>query len=85
MFTIGIVVVEVCTNNILILHAVEDLEYKYPEIAVLQTDCLGFCGLCRLSPYAIVNGKRIIGKTPEECIEKIEVAVQAELKSFYEA
>lgn len=84
VLTIGIVVVEICTNNLLMLYAVEDLEFKYPEIAVLQTDCLGFCGLCRLSPYAIVNGKRIIGKTAEECLEKIENAIQAELKAFHE-
>ncbi|MCT2534395.1 YuzB family protein [Aquibacillus koreensis] len=79
----GIVVVEICDSNFLLsLNIEEIIESKYPEVAVLFNDCLGFCGLCRLKPYAMVNGKRIHGKTPEECLEKIKEAIEAEL-AFY--
>ncbi|MGZ9586046.1 DUF1450 domain-containing protein [Paenibacillus marinisediminis] len=80
----GIIVVEICTNNWLAGYHLEELELKYPEVAVLRTECLGFCGLCKMRPYAIVNGKRISGKTIEECVELIKAAIEAELAALNE-
>ncbi|SHG26062.1 DUF1450 domain-containing protein [Ornithinibacillus halophilus] len=79
----GIVVVEICDGNaITTLNIEEILENEFPEVAVLTSDCLSFCGLCRVKPYALVNNKRIFGKTPEECLEKIKIAIKEELAIY---
>ena len=80
----GIVVVEVCDSNLMSALDLEDLEELYPEIAVLRADCMNLCGLCKLRPYALVNNKRIFGKSTEECVEKIKAAIESELAVFHE-
>ncbi|HLS06534.1 MAG TPA: DUF1450 domain-containing protein [Bacillota bacterium] len=79
----GIVVVEVCDGNVLATVDVEQIiESKYPEVAVLMSDCLTYCGLCRIRPYALVNGKRIVGKSIEECLNNIYKAIEKELAIY---
>ncbi|MFS0673276.1 DUF1450 domain-containing protein [Ornithinibacillus sp. 179-J 7C1 HS] len=79
----GIVVVEICDGNaITALNLEELLEKEFPEVAVLTSDCLSFCGLCRVKPYALVNNRRIFGKTPEECLDKIRTAIKEELAVY---
>lgn len=79
----GVVVVEICDGNAMMKLDVEQIiESKYPEVAVLINDCLTYCGLCRVRPFALVNGKRIFGKTPEECLSKIHEAIEKELAMF---
>lgn len=82
-YVLGIVMVEICDGNtITILNIEEILESEFPEVAVLMNDCLSFCGMCALRPYAIVNNKRIFGKTPEECLDKIRKAIREELAQY---
>lgn len=81
----GIVVVEVCDSNLMSALDLEHLEELYPEIAVLRADCMNLCGLCKLRPYALVNGKRVFGKTTEECVELIKAAIEKELIVFHES
>ncbi|ADU31011.1 YuzB family protein [Evansella cellulosilytica] len=79
----GIVVVEVCSSNF--IHSIDIegiIESEYPEVAVIENTCLSFCGMCAKSPFAIVNGKRIFAKTPEECLEKIKKQIEAELEAY---
>jgi len=79
----GIVVVEVCDSNaITTLNIEEIIESEFPEVAVLTNECLSFCGLCRVRPYALVNNKRVFGKTPEECLENIREQVKKELAVY---
>ncbi|MNH99347.1 hypothetical protein D3C73_521130 [compost metagenome] len=80
----GIVVVEVCDSNLMSALDLEKLEEEYPEIAVLRTDCLNLCGLCKLRPYAMVNGERVFAKTTEECISLIKQKIEEELQAFHE-
>ena len=76
----GIVVVEVCDGNaIMTLDIEHTLESEYPEVAVLINDCLTYCGLCRVRPFALVNSQRVFGKTPEECLDNIRQAIEKEL------
>ena len=83
MIHIGIVVVEICESNLLQTINAENLfESEYPEVAVLVSDCLNFCGLCRLKPYALVNGKRIRGNDVDDCISKIRLAIEDELAAY---
>lgn len=81
----GIVIVEICESSLIneldIESIIEDL---YPEVSVLHSSCLSFCGMCAKRPYAIVNGKRIFAKTAEECLEKIKKHVEQELDYYKE-
>jgi uncharacterized protein YuzB (UPF0349 family) len=82
---ISVVIVEICENNFITKLDLENiLETEYPEVSVLETDCLSFCGMCAASPYAMVNGKRVFAKTPEECLAKIRDVIQQELAFFHE-
>ena len=79
----GIVVVEICDGNTITTVDVEEiLETEFPEVAVIMNECLNFCGLCAVRPYALVNNKRVFGKTPEECLDKIRVAIKEELSLY---
>ncbi|AIF44749.1 MULTISPECIES: DUF1450 domain-containing protein [Virgibacillus] len=79
----GIVVVEVCDGNEITTIDIEAiLEEEFPEVAVLMNECLSFCGLCRVKPYALVNNKRVFGNTPEECLDKIRDAIKKELAVY---
>lgn len=83
--SLGIIVVEVCERNALALQELEQLEEQYIEVAVMRTDCLNMCNLCRVRPYAMVNQTRVFADTPELCIAKVEEVVKAEINSFYES
>ncbi|WP_079477272.1 DUF1450 domain-containing protein [Halobacillus salinus] len=79
----GIVVVEICDGNLITELDIESIiESEYPEVAVLMNECLSFCGMCAVRPYAIVNGSRVFGKTSEEALEKIRTKIEEEL-AFY--
>lgn len=79
----GIVVVEVCDGNAITTIDIESIiEAEFPEVAVLMNDCLSFCGLCQVKPYALVNNRRVFGNTPEECLDKIRVAIKEELAIY---
>jgi len=58
------------------------IESEYPEVAVIQNECLSFCGMCGKRPYAFVNGKRVFAKTPEQCLKLIKERIEVELE-FY--
>ncbi|MBP2258182.1 DUF1450 domain-containing protein [Virgibacillus alimentarius] len=79
----GIVVVEVCDGNAITKIDIEGIiESEFPEVAVLKNECLAFCGLCRVRPFALVNNRRIFGKTVEECLDKIRAAIKEELAVY---
>jgi uncharacterized protein YuzB (UPF0349 family) len=79
------VIVEICESNFITKLDLEGiLESEYPEVSVLETDCLSFCGMCAGSPYAMVNGKRVFAKTPEECLDKIREQIGQELAFYHE-
>ncbi len=83
VIAMGIVVVEVCDGNAITTIDIEDIiEKEFPEVAVLMNECLSFCGLCRVKPYALVNNKRVFGNTPEECLDKIRSAIKEELAVY---
>ncbi|GEN89863.1 DUF1450 domain-containing protein [Oceanobacillus sp. FSL W8-0428] len=79
----GIVVIEICDGNAITTIDIESiLEKEFPEVAVLMNECLSFCGLCAVRPYALVNNKRVFGKTPEECLDKIRLQIKEELAVY---
>lgn len=81
--TVKFIIVEVCDANLFTTIDIEKvIEEEFPEVAVIINQCLSFCGLCRAVPYAIVNNKRVFGKTPEECLDKVRAAIKEELSMF---
>ncbi|MBB6452482.1 uncharacterized protein YuzB (UPF0349 family) [Salirhabdus euzebyi] len=79
----GIVVVEICDGSLINEIDVESIiEAEYPEVAVMESSCLSFCGMCANRPYALVNGKRIFGKTAAECLDKIKTQIEEELAIY---
>lgn len=78
-----IIVVEICDANLFTsLNVEEIIEGEFPEVAVIINQCLSFCGLCRAVPFAIVNNRRVFGKTPEECLDKVKIAIKEELAIY---
>jgi len=69
---LGLVIVEVCSRNGVNTAALERFSEEHPDIAVLHEECLNNCELCALRPFAYVNGDTATGRTPEDCITRIE-------------
>ncbi len=70
-------IVEFCASN---RHhgtdgIVEQLE-RDPRIDVIEYGCLGNCGECYLSPYALVNGESVVGETPDQLLELIYQTIE---------
>ncbi|GIO68247.1 DUF1450 domain-containing protein [Paenibacillus cookii] len=79
----GIIIVEICDGSLIQEIEVEQiLEAEYPEVAVLESTCLSFCGICARRPYAIVNGKRIFAETAAECLDLIRQRIDLELAVY---
>ncbi|MEC1158035.1 DUF1450 domain-containing protein [Cytobacillus horneckiae] len=78
----GLILLEICDLNLLSESALAELLEQYPEVAVMSYECQNLCGLCRMRPYALVNGQRIFGKDIKECIENIRVKIEEELSLF---
>lgn len=72
-------IIEFCASN---LHeGMEDLIArleKNPDIDVVEYGCLGYCGECYLSPYALVNGEAVFAETAE----KLEQAIADKIKEI---
>ncbi|MGE7768286.1 DUF1450 domain-containing protein [Peribacillus sp. NPDC096540] len=75
----GIVIVEVCDMSLLSSSELENILETHPEVTVMRYECMDICNLCKMRPYALVNGKKIYAKSTEECIELIKNEVEKEL------
>lgn len=64
--------IEFCISNLAsgAQAALEKLE-RDPNLDVVEYGCLGYCGKCASSMYALVNGDPVTGNTPEELVENI--------------
>lgn len=64
--------IEFCVSNIVSgsQEAMEILE-KDPNLDVIEYGCLGYCGICASSLYALVNGDIVKGETPQELVANI--------------
>lgn len=66
-------IIEFCVNN---MHHGTDVVKKQLELNkdydVIEYGCLGNCGECYLSPYALVNGE-VIGADSSEQLQQVIV------------
>ncbi|BBI35110.1 YuzB family protein [Cohnella abietis] len=65
-------IVEFCASNMhhgtdLVLEKLE----KLPHIEVIEYGCLGNCGECYLSPYALVNGESVVAEAADQLYDLI--------------
>lgn len=65
-------IIEFCISNLAngSQKALEQLE-KDPNLDIVEYGCLGYCGKCFESLYALVNGEVVAGETHEELVENI--------------
>lgn len=70
-------IIEFCQSNLSAgtLRVKEELE-KDLSLDVIDYGCLGHCGECYESPYALVNGELVIGKTPKELLQNIREEIK---------
>ncbi|KGX89623.1 hypothetical protein N781_07625 [Pontibacillus halophilus JSM 076056 = DSM 19796] len=65
-------IIEFCMNNLASgSERARELLEKDPELDVIEYGCLSHCGLCAQSLFALVNGDRVTGETPEELVENV--------------
>lgn len=65
-------VIEFCVSNM--HHGTDKLLPKLeqlPDVEVIEYGCLGNCGECYLSPYAMVNGETVVAETADDLYEEI--------------
>jgi uncharacterized protein YuzB (UPF0349 family) len=70
-------IVEFCVSNMhhgtdQVLNKLE----KLPNIDVIEYGCLGNCGECFLSPYALVNGESVIAESADELYDLVLAAIE---------
>ncbi|WP_257349579.1 YuzB family protein [Pseudalkalibacillus decolorationis] len=65
-------IIEFCVSNLAngSQRAREILD-RDPNLDVIEYGCLGNCGLCFRSPYALVNGEHVSAETPDELVDNI--------------
>jgi len=69
-------IVEFCVSNMhhgtdLVLEKLE----KLPDVEVIEYGCLGNCGECFLSPYALVYGESVVAETAEQLYDLVVQAI----------
>ncbi|WP_066314238.1 YuzB family protein [Bacillus sp. FJAT-29814] len=65
-------IIEFCVSNLANggQAALEKLE-RDPNLDIIEYGCLGYCGKCATTLYALVNGEVVTGKTADELVENI--------------
>ena len=69
-------VIEFCAGNM--HHGTDRLMDQYeldPDVEVIEYGCLGNCGECYLSPFAMVDGMIVSADT----LDELEVAIKEEI------
>jgi uncharacterized protein YuzB (UPF0349 family) len=65
-------IIEFCISNLAngAQKALERLE-KDPDLDIIEYGCLGYCGKCAATLYALVNGEVVTGKNPDDLVDNI--------------
>ena len=65
-------IIEFCISNLAngAQQALEKLQ-RDPNLDIIEYGCLGYCGKCASSLYALVNGEAVTGDTPEDLVDNI--------------
>ncbi|MBM7694699.1 uncharacterized protein YuzB (UPF0349 family) [Peribacillus deserti] len=65
-------IIEFCISNLASgsQEALEKLE-RDPDLDIVEYGCLGYCGKCAASFFALVNGEVVTGESPDELVQNI--------------
>ncbi|PLT30320.1 YuzB family protein [Peribacillus deserti] len=65
-------IIEFCISNLASgsQEALEKLE-RDPDLDIVEYGCLGYCGKCAASFFALVNGDVVTGESPDELVQNI--------------
>lgn len=65
-------IIEFCINNLASgSQKAKEILDKDDDLDVIEYGCLSHCGLCAQSLFALVNGERVTGETPDELVENV--------------
>jgi uncharacterized protein YuzB (UPF0349 family) len=76
-------IIEFCNSNM--SHGTDEIMKKLeenPDFDVIEYGCLGNCGQCYMTPFAMVNGEIITADTVEELYDNILKSVNNEDDDF---
>ncbi|MBM7704609.1 YuzB family protein [Metabacillus iocasae] len=70
-------IIEFCISNLASgsQKALEKLE-KDSNLDIIEYGCLGYCGKCAQSLFALVNGEIVMGETPDELVDNIYIHLE---------
>ena len=70
-------IVEFCISNLAngSQRALEQLE-KDPNLDIIEYGCLGYCGKCANTLFAMVNGEIVTAEDAEQLVEKIYAYIE---------
>ena len=76
-------IIEFCVSNLASgsQEAMERLEQD-PNLDIIEYGCLGYCGKCARSLYALVNGEIVEGETTDELVANIYKFIEEYPASF---
>ncbi|MGG3843360.1 YuzB family protein [Anoxybacillus kestanbolensis] len=65
-------IVEFCISNLAngSQRALEQLE-KDPNLDIIEYGCLGYCGKCANTLFAMVNGEIVTAENAEQLVERV--------------
>lgn len=65
-------IVEFCISNLAngSQRALEQLE-KDPNLDIIEYGCLGYCGKCANTLFAMVNGELVTAENAEQLVERV--------------
>lgn len=64
--------VKFCPNNY--ENEIEQVKgklIKVPNVEIIDDFCILYCGQCLAQPFALVNGKNIVGNTADELFTNV--------------
>ncbi|CEH27663.1 Uncharacterized protein BN1090_A2_00078 [Aneurinibacillus migulanus] len=69
--------VEFCVSNLSLgSETVKKILEEENEVDVLEYGCLGNCGQCFVQPYALVNGRLIVGEDAQDLLTAIRTYIE---------
>ncbi|KIL42623.1 YuzB family protein [Jeotgalibacillus soli] len=70
-------IIEFCLSNLASgsQEALEILE-RDPNLDIIEYGCLGYCGICASSHFALVNGEIVEANSPKELVDEIYIYLE---------
>lgn len=57
------------------LHELKNHLKQLSNVDVVEKRCLNYCGQCLVQPFALINGKNVVGNNVDELLTNIEETI----------